>query len=148
MVEKQAVGTHGGIERLFARMAEGRMAEVVYEGEGFSQVYVEAEGSGNGARYLRDFDGVGEAVAEVVGVAASENLSLIFETAEGASVDNAVAVALEIVAIGMRRFREAASAGMFHLHRVGGQHGRSLTESWREFAAAKAPIQKGVLRRG
>jgi isopropylmalate/homocitrate/citramalate synthase len=68
---------------------------------------------------------VGEAVAEVVGIAAGENLRLIFETAKGAGVDDAVAVALEVVAVGMRWFREAASAGMFHLHRVAGQHGKS-----------------------
>ena len=69
--------------------------------------------SGDGARDLRDFDGVGESVAEMVGVAAGENLGLIFEAAEGAGVDDAVAVALEVVAVGMRRFREAASAGLF-----------------------------------
>jgi hypothetical protein len=62
----------------------------------------------------------------MVRVAARENLGLVFETAEGAGVDDAVAVALEVVAIGMGRLREAASAGMFHLHRVGGQHGDSL----------------------
>ncbi len=71
---------------------------------------------------LRDFERVGEAVAEVVRVAAGENLRLGFETAEGAGVDDAVAVALEVVAVGMRRLGEAASAGVFDVHRVGGEH--------------------------
>jgi len=69
---------------------------------------------------------VSEPVAEVIRIAARENLSLIFEAAKGASVDDTVAIALKIVAIGMRRFRETASAGMFCMHRVAGEHGGSL----------------------
>ncbi len=42
-------------------------------------------------------------------------------------MDDAVAVALKVIAVGMREFREAASAGMFHLHRVSGEHSGSLT---------------------
>ncbi len=72
---------------------------------------------------------MGEAVAEVVGVAAGENLRLGFEAAEGAGVNDAVAVALKVVAVGVRGLGEAASAGVFDVHRVGGQHGWSLAES-------------------
>ena len=71
---------------------------------------------------------MGEAVAEVVGVAAGEDLRLGFEAAEGAGVNDAVAVALEVVAVGMRRLGEAASAGVFDVHRVGGEHGESIAE--------------------
>ena len=82
------------------------------------------EGSGDGAGDLRDFERVGEAVAEMVGVAAGEDLRLGFEAAEGAGVDDAVAVALKVVAVGMRRFREAASAGVVDGHRVAAaEHG-------------------------
>ena len=96
------------------------------QGERFGQIDVECECARDGARDLCHFDGVGEPVAEVVGVAAGENLGFVFEAAKGAGVDDAVAVALEVVAVGMRRFREAASAGLFHLHRVAGQHWDSL----------------------
>ena len=81
-----------------------------------------AERAGDGARDLRYFDGVSETIAEMVGVAAGENLRLGFETAKGAGVNDAVAVALKVIAVGMRRFRKATSAGLFHLHRVAGQH--------------------------
>jgi len=76
---------------------------------------------------LRHLDGVGEAVAKVVRVTARENLGLGFETTKGAGVDYAIAVALKVVSIGVRRFREAASAGKFHLHRVAGQHDRKFS---------------------
>jgi hypothetical protein len=65
---------------------------------------------------------VSEPVAKVVGVAAGENLRFGFEAAKGASVNDAVAVALEVVAVGMNCFGEAASAGVFDVHRVAGQH--------------------------
>src|ERR1700692_229824 len=149
VVEGQAVGAHGGVERFFSRVAEGRMAEVVDQGERFSQIDVEAERRGDSARDLRNFNRVSEAIAEVVGIAARENLRFVFETAKGAGVDDAVAVALKVVAIGMGRFGEAASAGLFYLHRVGGQHDRSLAG---EHAIAKYPLglklKKTTSRRG
>jgi hypothetical protein len=67
--------------------------------------------------------GVRQAVAEVVGVAAREDLRLSFKPAKSAGVYHTIAIALEIVAVGMRRFGEAPSAGLRHLHRVSRQHG-------------------------
>ena len=40
-------------------------------------------------------------IAKVIGVAASENLSFRFEAAEGAGVNDAVAVTLKVVAVGV-----------------------------------------------
>src|ERR1017187_4734192 len=128
VVEEEAVLAHGGVEGLFSGMAEGRVADVVDQGEGFGEIDVEAEGSGDGAGDLRDFESVGEAVAEVVGVAAGGDLGLGFETAEGAGVNYSVAVALKIIAVGVGRLGEAASAGVFDVHRVGGEHDRSLAD--------------------
>ncbi len=113
-------------ERFLAGVAEGRMADVVDQSQGLGEIDVEAQRSGDGAGDLRDFEGVGEAVAEVVGVAAGEDLRLGFQAAESAGVNDAVAVALEIVAVGMRGFGEAASAGVLDVHRVRRQHGESL----------------------
>src|ERR1700683_4254585 len=123
VIEKQTVGAHGGIQRLFARVAEWRMAEIMHERERFGEIHVECKRSRDGARDLRYFDGVSEPVAKVVRITARENLRLIFESAKGAGMDDAVTIALKVVAVGVRRFREAASAGMFHMDRVAGQHG-------------------------
>ena len=128
VIEAEPVFAHGGVESLFARVAKGRMADVVDESESLRKVDVEVERSSDGAGDLRDFESVGQAVAEMVGVAAGEHLRLGFEAAESASVNDAVAIALEIVAVGMRGFGESASAGVFDVHRVGGQHGSSLAE--------------------
>jgi hypothetical protein len=126
VIEEKAMGAHGRIQGLFASMPKWRMAEIVHQGKRLGKVRVEAERPRNSAGNLRDFDCVGEPVAKVVGVAASENLSLICQAAKGAGVDDPVTVALKVVAIGMRRLWKAASARLFYLHRVGGQHVVSL----------------------
>jgi hypothetical protein len=69
-----------------------------------------------------------QAVPEVIGISSGEDLGLGFKTAKGARVNDAVAVPLKIVAIGMLGFSEAASAGSFDVHRVGGEHAWSLSK--------------------
>ncbi len=80
------------------------------------------QSAGDGAGHLRDFESVGETIAEVIGVARGEDLRFGFEAAEGAGMDHAVAVARVIVAIGMLRLREAAAARAAHVHGVGCEH--------------------------
>jgi hypothetical protein len=46
-----------------------------------------------------------QAVAEMIGEPVAENLGLIFQAPEGASVDDAVAITLKFVAVGMGRLR-------------------------------------------
>src|SRR5437660_3304472 len=67
-----------------------------------------------------------QAVAEVIGVAPGEDLRLGLKPSKGAGVNHAIAVALEIVAVGVRRLSKAPSAGLRHLDRVSRQHGGSL----------------------
>src|SRR5271167_4746319 len=74
------------------------MAEIVRERDGFGEVLVEAERAGQRARDAGDLDGVGHARAVMVAGAVEEDLRLVLEAAEGAAVDDAVAVALEIEA--------------------------------------------------
>src|SRR5215472_15099833 len=103
------------------------MADIVYERERFDQIDVQAELGGNGTGDLRDLDGVGQAVAEVIGVAAGKNLGFVFEAPEGAGVDDAVAIALKGIAVRVRRLGKTASAGLLHAYRVVGEHGMSVT---------------------
>ena len=79
VIEEESVVAHGGVESFFSGVAEGRVADVVDQGECLDEINIEAESSGDGAGDLRDFERVREAVAEVVGVAAGEDLRLGFE---------------------------------------------------------------------
>ena len=112
VIEEKAVLAHGGVERLFAGVPKGRVADVVDQGQGFDQIDIQVELGGDGAGDLRHFDGVGQAVAEVIGVAAGENLGLVFQPAKGAGVDDAVAVALEVIAIGMLGLGDSGVRGI------------------------------------
>ena len=97
VVEAAGIGQRG-VERIFAGMAERRVAEVVGEAECLGQVLVEAEGAGDGAADLRDLEAVGQADPEMVAVGGDEDLGLVAQAAEGDRVDDPVAVALENVA--------------------------------------------------
>lgn len=50
-------------------------------------------------------------------------------------MDDAIAVSLEIVAVGMRGFGKAASAGLSDLHRVRRQHGDRIA-----VASSQCPV--------
>jgi hypothetical protein len=66
VVEAATVAAEALVEGALAGVAEGGMADVVDEGEGLGEIFVEAEGAGSCAGDLRDFHGVGESAAEVV----------------------------------------------------------------------------------
>jgi len=84
VIEALAEFAEAQVELLFSGVAEGRMADVVDERERFGEIGVEAESGGDGAGDLRDFEGVSEAVAKMVGEAGGEDLRFRFEAAEGA----------------------------------------------------------------
>src|SRR5208283_5506934 len=125
VVEELAVLPHQQIERAFARVAKRRMSDVVNQRKRLDEIDVQVERCGDGARDLRDLHGVRQARAEMVRVAAGEDLSLVLKAAKGARMDDAVAVALERIAIRMRRLWIAAPAGILHANRVAGEHKRS-----------------------
>jgi len=108
VVEAEAITAEGFIKRLFTGVAEGRVAYVMGEGEGFREFLVEAESGGDGTGDLGDFEGVRESAAEVIGgeVAgqAGEDLSFTGEAAKGAGVEDASTIAREGGSIGMVGF--------------------------------------------
>src|SRR5579863_2728914 len=110
-------------------MSEWRMADVMHQGEGLDQIDVQAELGRDSSGDLSDLDGMSQAIAKVVGVAAGENLCLGLETAKSPGVDDAITVALKVVAVGVLRLGITASAGSLHPRGVVGEHGESLTEA-------------------
>jgi len=94
------VPAHSSVKRLLSCVAEWRMADVVDQCQRFYKIDVQSQLRGNGAGDLRNFNGVGQAVAEVVGISAGENLGLRFQPAKSARMNDAVAVALKVVTVG------------------------------------------------
>ena len=108
------------VERALAGMPERRMAEVVRQRQRLGEVLVEAERARQRAGDLGDFQRVGEPGAVVVALVVDEHLGLVRQPPEGAGMDDAVAVAPEVVAGRACRLRPApAPAG----GRIGGING-------------------------
>ena len=102
VIEALAVLAHALVELLFAGVAEGRMADVVDQRQRLGKIRIQTQRAGNGASDLRDFQSVRQAIAKMIGKAGGENLRLRFQPAESARMDDAVAVARVVVAVGMR----------------------------------------------
>ena len=109
------------IELLFTRMTEGRMSDIVDERQCLRQIRIESQRGGHGASDLRHFQRMREAIAKMIGEARGENLSLRLEPAESAGMDDAVAVARVVIAVGMRDFRVAPSPRIAHVHCIGSE---------------------------
>src|SRR5258708_22835106 len=82
VIEETPMLTHRGIERLFSRMPEWRMPDVMHQGQGFDEINVQSQLRSDGARDLRDFQSMSQPVAEMIGVAAGEKPRLVFPPAE------------------------------------------------------------------
>jgi hypothetical protein len=114
MAEGASVSCEGAGEGFFSGVTERGVAEIVAEGDRLREVFVETERAGYGTGYLHHLQGVREACPEVVAVRGDEDLGLVHEPAEGLGVDNAVPVALEVVADVVGRLRPRASRAVLH----------------------------------
>ena len=110
VIEKVAIGAHALIQLPLAGVAERRVADVVHEREGFSQIGIEMRAPSHRAGNLRHFQRMREAIAKMIGIAGGENLRFRFQAPESPRMDHAVAVAGVIVSVGMRWFRKAPAA--------------------------------------
>lgn len=111
VIEAAPMGAHKFVKLALAGMAEGRMTDVVDQGQRFDKFGIEAQRGSDGTGNLRDFQGVGQAIAKVIGKPRGENLRFRFQAAKGAGMDDAVAVARVFTAVSVRRFREAPPEG-------------------------------------
>lgn len=84
-------------------MAKRRMTEIVAESAGLREVLIEAKRARQRPRNLGNLKGMGEAGAIVVPFVVDEDLGLVGEPPKRRGMDNAVAIAAEIVARRTRR---------------------------------------------
>src|ERR1700733_745595 len=96
MVKKISMLTHGNIERLFTRVAKRRMADIMHQSEGLNQVDIQAELRRNRSRDLRNFQGVGQTITKMIGMAGGKNLGFRLKPAKSSGVDDAIAVPLKV----------------------------------------------------
>jgi hypothetical protein len=109
----------GLIERILTGMAEGRVAQVMGQRYRFAQILVQTEPARHRTRHLSHLERVGETRAKEVTLVVEEDLGLVDQAAKGGTVHDAVAVALEFVAVWIRRQGIATPARSFRQARTG-----------------------------
>src|SRR5215469_12945960 len=100
-------------------MPEGRVADVVNQGQRLYKLRAEAQSGGHGAGNLSDFKGVGEAVAKVIGKAGGKDLGFGLKAAKGAGMHDAVAVASVFTAVAVGGFGKTPPARSGRVHSPG-----------------------------
>src|SRR5690606_37633365 len=131
VVVESAARRQRTVERLLARMAEGRVADVVRQAERFGQVLVETQSSREYAADLCHLEAVRQPHAKMIAIGRDEDLGLAGQAAEGDRMDDPVAVALEFAArsaaalVALREFAPARRGGIGSVGRAG--HGAWAT---------------------
>ncbi len=90
------------VQRALARVAEGRMADVVNQCQCLGEIFVQAKSGCGGSGNLRDLDRVGQTAAKVIGRPARKDLGLPSQPAKGTRLHNPFAIALKGRARGAR----------------------------------------------
>ena len=115
-------------------VAEGGVAEVVAEGDGLDEIFVEPERPRDGSPELRHFEGVGQPGSGMIRGVGDKDLGLVLESAERPSVEDPVAVALK----GESRTL-LDPVGRPTAYRFGREH-RPGGEAFRLLALQKGPV--------
>jgi len=135
---------HALVERILARVAERRVADVVREADGLRERLVQAQRAGHAARNLRDFERVRQAGAVEVALVVDEDLGLVDQAAERRRVDDAVAVPLVLGAVARRRLREPPTARLGLVLRIRREAGRRQVTRPAHAAAPKCDSSVAV----
>ena len=93
------------VENRFSAVPERRMSQIVPQCNGFGQILVEPQSTGNGTGNLCDFQRMGKTSAVVISGRGKENLCFPLEPPERVTVQDTIAVPLELRPIGTGRFR-------------------------------------------
>jgi hypothetical protein len=125
VIETFAEAPHQAIQFVLSGVRKGRMSDVVRKSESFGQVFIQPQYTSYGTCDLRHLDRMRQAVPKMIGKAGREDLRLIFQAPERASMHYAVAIPLEFVTVRMRSFRiTAVSARPLHWKPEMGECGR------------------------
>jgi hypothetical protein len=109
---------------MFDRVSKGRVTEVAGEGNGLSEVFIQAERATKRTGEGSDFDSVGETGTDVIARAVQGKLGFIFETAKCSTVNDAFAVALKFWAKIVGLFRMLTTEAFPAFRGVAAKHGR------------------------
>ena len=108
----EAIGTDL-IQNGFSGMTEGRMPQVMPQGNGFRQILIQTKRSGDGAGNLSDLQGVGQPGSVMIPHRGEKHLCFSLESPEGVTVEDPIPVTLKFRPVGAFGLR-AAAFGVSH----------------------------------
>ena len=88
------------VQSILPRVAKGCVSQVMRQGDGFDQVFVEFEGAGDGTAQLRHFQRMRQPCAKQIAFVVQKNLGFVDQAPESGAVDDAVAISSELCAGG------------------------------------------------
>jgi hypothetical protein len=98
VVLEAAVRLHAIVQRILSGVPEGRVTQVVREADRFGESFVQLQRTRDGARDLRDLDGVRQARPVEVALVIDEHLRLVNQAPERGRMDDAIAIPLILAA--------------------------------------------------
>ena len=122
VVVEAAEGSEAPVERALASVAERRVAEVVAKRQRLRQILIEPKRAGQRSGDLGHFERMRQPGAEMIAFVKHEDLGLVRQPAKSGGVDDAVAVAAEIVAGRARQLRIQPAAAITGLRSVASAH--------------------------
>src|SRR5438034_8618368 len=79
VVVEPAMTAHAFGQHLLAGVAKRRMSQVVRKGDGFREIFIQAQGASDRPTDRRDFNGMRQARAQMVTGPVEENLRLVLQ---------------------------------------------------------------------
>jgi hypothetical protein len=68
------------------------MSEIMRQGQGFNQVFIQSQTSGDSTTDLSNFQGMGQTGAVIITFMIDKDLGFVLEPPEGGTMDNSVAI--------------------------------------------------------
>ena len=99
VVLKPPIGLQDLVQGLLSRVAEGGMAEIVRQGDGFAEVFVQTQGPAQGSGVLGHFESMREPRPVEISFDDAKDLGLVLEVLEIFAVQDPVAIPLETGAV-------------------------------------------------
>src|SRR3972149_6424184 len=109
---KSAITLHAAIQRILPSMAERCMTEAACPTNRLCQIFVTFSCPGDGASYLRNFDGMGEAGTEHITLMIYEYLRFVPKPAKSSRMNYAIAITLILISMLRLWFPEDTSFGI------------------------------------
>ena len=114
---------HSFVQGILPGMAKGGVAQVMGQGDGLDQIFIQPQGACDGAAELRHLQRMREPGAKQIALMVQKNLGFVNQATKSRAVDNAITVALVVIARRRVRFGKTPTTAALGVTGPEGQNG-------------------------